>query len=36
MDPTEKEEIFHVALELAFEDGLLPRRVRDKDKGGEG
>ena len=33
MDPTEKEYILRIALELAFEDGLMPRRERDEDEG---
>jgi len=36
MDPIKKEDILSVALELAFEDGLIPRREKDGNEGGEG
>jgi len=36
MDPAEEEEILQAALELVFEDDPVPRRKKDKDKGGEG
>ena len=36
MDPAEEEDILQVALELVFEDNLMPRREGDEDEGDEG
>jgi len=33
MDPTEKEDILRVTLELVFEDGLILRREKDEGEG---